>query len=139
MRLRPLFLLLCLAVLAACSSSTTPSVTTLQITDVKIGTGAEAVGGRTLTVHYTGWIYSANAPDHHGVRFDTSRDKGPFIFVLGRGQVVAGWDQGLVGMKVGGQRTLVIPPDLAYGNGSPANSIRANATLIFDIELLSVV
>lgn len=138
-----IFVLLCTAAASGCSSSTAPSagsgVTTLQTTDVKTGSGAEALNGKTVAVHYTGWVYSASAPDHHGTQFDTSRDKGPFIFVLGAGQVIAGWDQGVLGMKVGGQRTLIIPPNLAYGNRSPSEKIPANATLVFDIELLSVV
>jgi FKBP-type peptidyl-prolyl cis-trans isomerase len=113
---------------------------TLQITDVKIGTGAEATSGKTITVNYTGWVYSTSAADHHGTQFDSSRDVGrqPFVFVLGVGQVIAGWDQGVTGMRAGGQRTLVIPPNLAYGNRSMGDKIPANATLVFDVELLDV-
>jgi FKBP-type peptidyl-prolyl cis-trans isomerase len=127
---------------AAACSSTAPSggsgVTTLEITDMKPGTGAEATNGKTVTVHYTGWLYSANAADHHGGKFDSSRDRGqPFVFVLGIGQVIAGWDQGVAGMKVGGQRTLVIPPSLAYGSRG-VSGIPANSTLVFDVELLDV-
>jgi FKBP-type peptidyl-prolyl cis-trans isomerase FkpA len=126
---------------AACSSAA-PSggsgVTTLETTDVKLGTGAEATNGKTVTVHYTGWLYSANAADHHGSKFDSSRDRGqPFAFILGIGQVIAGWDQGVAGMKVGGQRILVIPPNLAYGNRG-VSGIPANSTLVFDVELLDV-
>jgi len=132
-------------ILAACSSSAPPTsssdgsgVTTLQITDVRAGTGAEAVNGRTVSVHYTGWLYSSSAADHHGTKFDSSRDRGtPFSFTLGAGQVIAGWDQGIAGMKVGSQRTLVIPPNLGYGNRANG-PIPANSTLIFDVELLDV-
>ena len=139
-------LLVCLGAFTACSSSTTPSssndggVTTLQITDVKAGTGTQAINGRILTVDYTGWVYSASAPDHHGTQFDSSKNPGrsPFQFTLGVGQVIAGWDQGMNGMRVGGQRTLIIPPSLAYGNSPPSNSIPRNASLVFDVELLDV-
>jgi FKBP-type peptidyl-prolyl cis-trans isomerase len=114
------------------------NITTLQITDVKVGTGAEATAGKSVTVHYTGWLYSESAADHHGSKFDSSRDRNqPFTFTLGTGGVIKGWDQGIVGMKVGGQRTLVIPPSLGYGSaGNPP--IPGNATLVFDVELLNV-
>jgi FKBP-type peptidyl-prolyl cis-trans isomerase len=114
------------------------NITTLQITDVKVGTGTEATAGRTVSVHYTGWLYSESAADHHGSKFDSSRDRNqPLSFTLGAGQVIAGWDQGIAGMKVGGQRTLVIPPSLGYGSaGNPP--IPGNATLVFDVELLNV-
>ena len=90
-------------------------------------------------MNYTGWVYSGTAPDHHGTQFDSSRDPGrqPFVFTLGIGSVIAGWDQGLVGMRVGGRRTLVIPPSLGYGNRAN-ESIPANSSLIFDVELLDV-
>jgi len=140
-------LLVCLGAFSAFSSSTTPSpsadggVTTLQITDVKAGTGTQAISGRMLTVNYTGWVYSASAPDHHGTQFDSSKNPGrsPYQFTLGGGQVIAGWDQGMNGMRVGGQRTLIIPPSLAYGNSPPSGSgIPRNASLVFDVELLDV-
>jgi FKBP-type peptidyl-prolyl cis-trans isomerase FkpA len=114
-------------------------VTTLQITDVRVGTGAEATTGKSVTVNYTGWLYNPNAADHHGSQFDSSRDTGrqPFTFILGAGQVISGWDQGVAGMRVGGQRTLTIPPNLGYG--SRANGpIPANSSLVFDVELLDV-
>lgn len=137
--------------LAACGSSNSPttttatgsnglsSITTLQTTDVRVGTGAEAVAGRSVSVHYTGWLYSETAADKHGTKFDSSLDRNqPFQFILGAGQVIRGWDQGVVGMKVGGQRTLVIPPSLGYGSAGASGVIPGNATLVFDIQLLSV-
>ena len=108
-------------------------------TDHMIGTGAEAVAGTHVTVHYTGWLFDAAAPDQKGKKFDSSRDRGdPFSFGLGAGQVIAGWDQGVAGMKVGGSRTLVIPPELGYGARGAGGVIPANATLVFDVELLGV-
>jgi FKBP-type peptidyl-prolyl cis-trans isomerase FkpA len=121
------------------AASSVSNITTLQITDTKTGTGAEAVAGRQVTVHYTGWLYNANATDHRGRQFDTSRDDNvPLTFPLGAGRVIRGWDQGVVGMKVGGTRTLIIPPDLAYGAQGFTDRIPPNATLVFDIELLDV-
>jgi FKBP-type peptidyl-prolyl cis-trans isomerase FkpA len=116
------------------------NITSLQIADTKVGTGAEAKKGSDVTVHYTGWLYDPKAPDKHGVRFDSSRKSGqPFSFRLGAGQVIQGWDQGVAGMKVGGTRTLIIPSDLAYGSrGTPGGPIPGNATLVFDVELLNV-
>jgi len=109
------------------------------MTDHKIGTGAEAVAGKTVSVHYTGWLFDAAAPDNKGKKFDSSRDRGqPFEFPLGAGRVIAGWDQGVAGMKVGGQRTLTIPPELGYGARGAGGVIPPNATLVFDVELLGV-
>lgn len=114
-------------------------VTQLVITDTKLGDGAEAVAGHDVSVHYTGWLYDAAAPDHHGRKFDSSRDRGqPFSFPLGAGHVIRGWDQGVAGMKVGGQRTLVIPPEMGYGARGAGGVIPPNATLVFDVELLDV-
>jgi FKBP-type peptidyl-prolyl cis-trans isomerase FkpA len=111
----------------------------LQKIDVKQGTGAEAVAGKPVVVHYTGWLYDTSKPDSHGAKFDSSRDRNaPFTFVLGAGRVIKGWDDGVAGMKVGGQRTLVIPPDLGYGARGAGGVIPPNATLIFDVELLGV-
>jgi FKBP-type peptidyl-prolyl cis-trans isomerase len=113
--------------------------TDLQKLDVKQGTGAEAVPGKAVVVHYTGWLYDTSKPDSHGAKFDSSRDRSaPFDFVLGAGRVIKGWDEGVAGMKVGGQRTLVIPPEMAYGARGAGGVIPPNATLIFDVELLQV-
>jgi FKBP-type peptidyl-prolyl cis-trans isomerase FkpA len=113
--------------------------TTLTKTDVKQGTGAEAVSGKPVVVHYTGWLYDPAKPDHKGAKFDSSRDRGqPFSFPLGGGRVIKGWDEGVAGMKVGGQRTLVIPPAMGYGERGAGGVIPPNATLIFDVELIEV-
>lgn len=112
--------------------------TTLQITDVTLGTGATAVAGNTVSVNYTGWLYNATATDFHGTQFDTSIGKAPFSFKLGAGQVIAGWDQGVAGMKVGGKRTLVIPSAMAYGATGAGGVIPPNAVLVFNVDLLSV-
>lgn len=107
--------------------------------DTKTGTGAEAVPGQTIQVHYTGWLFDADAPENKGRKFDSSRDRGqPFEFQLGVGMVIAGWDQGFAGMKVGGQRTLIIPPELGYGARGAGGVIPPNATLLFEVELLGV-
>ncbi len=111
--------------------------TELRKIDAKQGTGNEAVAGKPVVVHYTGWLYDPAAPLGKGAKFDSSRDRGtPFNFMLGAGQVIKGWDQGVVGMKVGGQRTLVIPASLAYGERGAGGVIPPNATLVFDVELL---
>jgi FKBP-type peptidyl-prolyl cis-trans isomerase len=108
-------------------------------TDVKQGEGNEAVAGRQVTVHYTGWLYDAAKPDHKGKKFDSSRDRNePFSFRLGGGQVIRGWDDGVAGMRVGGQRTLTIPPAMGYGAQGAGGVIPGNATLLFDVELLDV-
>ena len=115
------------------------NITSLQITDSKVGTGAEAKSGHQVTVHYTGWLYDPKAADKHGKKFDSSKDHGePFSFKLGGGQVIRGWDQGVAGMKVGGTRTLVIPSELGYGQRGAGAAIPPNATLLFDVELLGV-
>ena len=107
-------------------------------TDLTVGTGAEAVNGRGLSVNYTGWLYDPSRPDLKGQMFDTSKGRGPFDFVLGAGQVIPGWDQGFSGMKVGGSRRLIIPPDMAYGSQGAGGVIPPNATLVFEMELLGV-
>jgi FKBP-type peptidyl-prolyl cis-trans isomerase FkpA len=111
-------------------------ITTLQKTDTKVGTGNEARKGMYVQVHYTGWLYDNNAADRKGKQFDNSRGKAPFAFRLGDGEVIPGWDEGVVGMKVGGARTLIIPPALGYGPQGAAGQIPPNATLIFDVELV---
>lgn len=111
----------------------------LQMTDVKVGDGTEATAGKLVSVHYTGWLYDENAADKHGAKFDSSRDRGePFQFPLGGGRVIKGWDEGVQGMKIGGQRTLVIPPEMGYGARGAGGVIPPNATLVFDVELLGV-
>jgi FKBP-type peptidyl-prolyl cis-trans isomerase FkpA len=111
----------------------------LKKVDVKQGTGAEATAGKPVIVHYTGWIYDESKPDKKGAKFDSSRDRQqPFGFSLGAGKVIRGWDEGVVGMKVGGQRTLIIPASMAYGERGAGGVIPPNATLIFDVELLEV-
>lgn len=108
-------------------------------TDVKIGEGAEAKAGQTVVVHYTGWLYDAAATDKHGAKFDSSHDRSQaFAFPLGAGRVIKGWDQGVVGMKIGGQRTLIIPANMAYGSRGAGRKIPPNATLIFDVELIEI-
>jgi FKBP-type peptidyl-prolyl cis-trans isomerase FkpA len=118
------------------SSPTSPSNNApFSQADLQVGTGATAVNGGTLTVHYTGWFYNTSAADHKGPQFETSRGGTAFTFTLGIGQVIPGWDRGVLGMKVGGVRSLVVPPSLAYGS-SRNGIIPPNATLLFEIELL---
>ena len=123
----------------ASPASPVPDATVL-VTDVVKGVGDEAFPGMVVIVHYTGWLYDPAAPDHHGRKFDSSRDRGqPLSFPLGGGRVIRGWEQGIPGMKVGGQRRLVIPPSLAYGSKGAGNGvIPPDATLVFDVELLAV-
>jgi len=142
MRFAPLVVLALVA--AACGSSNNPQTgpsqptATYSQTDLRVGTGADAVAGRTLTVNYTGWLYDPAQPEQKGRQFDTSIGRGPFSFVLGAGRVIAGWDRGVAGMKVGGQRRLVLPPDLGYGAAGSPPAIPGNASLVFDVELLAV-
>ncbi len=108
----------------------------LKYTDSKIGGGAEATAGAKVSVHYTGWLSNNGVK---GAKFDSSVDRGqPFEFTLGAHQVIAGWDEGVAGMKVGGKRTLIIPPELGYGARGAGGAIPPNATLIFDVELLGI-
>jgi FKBP-type peptidyl-prolyl cis-trans isomerase FkpA len=114
-------------------------ITELIRDDVQTGDGAEAVPGSSVTVHYTGWLWDGTRGDHRGTQFDSSRDRNdPFTFRLGGGQVIRGWDEGVAGMKVGGRRTLTIPPAYGYGTRGVPGDIPPNATLIFDVELLGV-
>lgn len=122
---------------AAASAASVPLSEVLVRADTAIGTGAEALGGSTVDVHYTGWLLDRQAASLHGRKFDTSRGKQPISFILGTGRVIKGWDQGLVGMKVGGKRTLIIPAELAYGQRGSGRLIPPNASLIFDVELVS--
>ena len=134
---------------AGCSNGSEPedsmagagqsNITQLMTTDEQVGTGNEAVAGRQVTVHYTGWLYEETRPDKKGTKFDSSRDRNePFAFRLGGGQVIRGWDEGVAGMKVGGRRTLTIPPGMGYGARVAGGVIPPNATLVFDVELLDV-
>jgi peptidylprolyl isomerase len=108
----------------------------LKYTDTKTGDGATATPGNKVSAHYTGWLYNNGAK---GAKFDSSVDRGqPFQFTLGAHQVIAGWDEGVAGMKVGGKRTLIIPPELGYGARGAGGVIPPNATLMFDVELLGV-
>jgi peptidylprolyl isomerase len=108
----------------------------LQIIDSKVGTGASPQTGQTCVMHYTGWLYENGA---RGKKFDSSLDRGqPFEFPIGRGRVIAGWDEGVASMKVGGKRTLIIPAKLGYGERGAPGAIPPNATLIFEVELLGV-
>ena len=107
--------------------------------DVKTGTGKEATPGKMVRVHYTGWLFDKSAADNKGKKFDNSRDRpGNFTFPLGAGRVIKGWDQGVQGMKVGGQRTLIIPSSMGYGARGAGSIIPPNATLVFDVELMEV-
>lgn len=117
----------------------TEQVTGLQKIDTVVGDGREAEIGFNVTVHYTGWLYDANADDKKGKKFDSSKDRNqPFKFDLGAGQVIQGWDQGFEGMKIGGKRTLIIPSEMGYGARGAGGVIPPNADLIFDVELLDV-
>src|SRR5688572_4900574 len=144
---RTIALLVTACLIAGCGGSTTESggtvaesnVTQLVKVDGKAGTGAEAKSGQQVTVHYTGWLYDPSKPDNRGNKFDSSRDRNePFSFRLGGGEVIRGWDEGVAGMKVGGQRTLTIPADMGYGARGAGGVIPPNATLLFDVELLDV-
>ncbi|MCZ8148009.1 MAG: FKBP-type peptidyl-prolyl cis-trans isomerase [Roseomonas sp.] len=111
----------------------------LQMNDIVVGEGPMALAGKPVTVHYTGWLFDASAPETKGRKFDSSLDRGePFGFPLGAGHVIQGWDRGVAGMKVGGQRRLTIPPEMGYGARGAGGVIPPNATLVFDVELLSV-
>jgi FKBP-type peptidyl-prolyl cis-trans isomerase FkpA len=143
------------AVLAAACSNDVPStarrpvdapaadaapITELQKTDIVKGSGEGISAGQRAVVHYTGWLYDPSAPDHKGKQFDSSRKSGrPFRFVIGAGNVIKGWDDGVQGMQPGGQRQLVIPAALGYGaTGAGNGEIPPNATLLFDVELLAI-
>lgn len=114
-------------------------VATLEKIDTQVGTGEEADIGKTANVHYTGWLYEAAAEGHKGRKFDSSYDRGNhFSFLLGAGRVIKGWDQGVLGMKVGGKRTLIIPSSMAYGSQGAGRVIPPNSALVFDVELIGL-
>jgi len=122
----------------ACNTPTSPTNSpAFTQTDLRAGSGTEAVNGSVVTVEYSGWFYDQSQPDAKGVQFDTTTGRGPFTFTIGAGQVIAGWEQGVVGMHVGGLRRLIVPPSLAYGS-SRVGLIPPNATLVFEIELTDV-
>jgi len=141
-------LVACVALSAACSGKTeappsaaaAPSpVTSLQKETLKPGTGAAIGSGQIAVVQYTGWLYEAGAADHKGKQFDSSLTRRePFKFPLGTGSVIKGWDQGVLDMKVGESRRLIIPPELAYGDGGAGGVIPPGATLVFDVELVGI-
>lgn len=107
-----------------------------RATDVKLGTGPAAAPGQTVAVHYTGWLWQDGA---RGKKFDSSLDRGqPFVFLLGSGQVILGWDEGVAGMMVGGKRTLIVPASAGYGAAGAGNDIPPGATLLFEVELLGI-
>ncbi len=144
MKFLKISLLIALFVVPGCGGgNSTPTSPSLNIpfsaTDLVVGTGTEAVAGKTLRMYYSGWLYSAGSTENKGTRFDSNTGGLGFSFVLGSGNVIQGWNQGITGMKVGGKRLLIIPPELAYGaTGAGNGAIPGNATLIFEVELLGV-
>lgn len=134
--------LACALALTACGGNddapvTTPAPAVVTKTDLAVGTGIEAIAGDTVTVAYTGWLEDKTKADGKGTQFEQATAEKPFTFQLGKGAVIAGWDQGVVGMRVGGKRRLVIPAALGYG-ATANGSIPANSTLVFDIEVLAI-
>lgn len=148
MKISKFAVLACAALIAACSGkSAAPAgdapaanpVASLQKITLKPGSGAVIGGGQIAVVQYTGWLYEAGATDHKGKQFDSSLTRRePFKFPLDTGSVIKGWDQGVVGMKVGESRRLIIPPDLAYGDAGAGGVIPPGATLVFDVELVGI-
>jgi FKBP-type peptidyl-prolyl cis-trans isomerase FkpA len=140
------FTLLAALFLAACGSRQQPAapaatspVSSLETVDLKQGDGAALAPGATAVVQYTGWLYESAAPDKKGTQFDSSSGREPFRFKVGAGDVIRGWDQGVVGMKVGGQRRLIVPADLGYGDaGAGGGVIPPGAALVFDVELVAI-
>jgi FKBP-type peptidyl-prolyl cis-trans isomerase FkpA len=131
--------------LAACGESSDHAapaaaspVNSLESVDLAPGSGAPIASGQTAVVDYTGWLYENSAPDKKGKQFDSSVGNKPFRFKVGGGEVIQGWDQGVVGMKVGGKRRLTIPADLAYGSSGAGGVIPPGATLVFDVELKAI-
>lgn len=120
-------------------AATVPDYGSMTVIEHQVGSGSEAISGKPVTVHYTGWLLDDSAVERKGNKFDSSRDRNqPFRFTLGQGSVIKGWDQGVAGMRVGGKRTLIIPPEMAYGARGRPPVIPAAATLVFDVELLGV-
>ena len=131
-----IFLALAVAPLSALAAGEVTTPSGLRIIDVKQGAGPVPQAGQTVTVNYTGWLF---VDGKKGKKFDSSLDRGePFSFTLGQGQVIKGWDEGLATMRVGGKRTLIIPPDLGYGASGAGGDIPPGATLIFEVDLLGV-
>ncbi len=127
------------APVAAPAAADAAAIIDLVKKDIVVGKGKEAVSGKLVRVHYTGWLYEPGKPENKGAKFDSSVDRNePFVFNLGGGQVIKGWDQGVVGMKAGGKRNLIIPPQMGYGARGAGGVIPPNATLMFDVELLDV-
>jgi FKBP-type peptidyl-prolyl cis-trans isomerase FkpA len=121
------------------ASPVSSPVISLEVVDLKAGEGASLAAGQRAVVQYTGWLYLESAPDKKGTEFDSSRRSGePFRFTVGAGQVIKGWDQGVVGMKIGGRRRLTIPADLAYGENGAGGVIPPGATLVFEVELVAI-
>jgi FKBP-type peptidyl-prolyl cis-trans isomerase FkpA len=121
------------------NTSMTTTASGLQYEDTITGSGETARAGHHVTVHYTGWLHDAKAPQSRGRKFDSSKDRDePFDFPLGDGMVIGGWDEGVQGMQVGGTRVLIIPPELGYGARGAGGVIPPNATLVFEVELLGV-
>lgn len=137
MFMRVLSIALLASVAAGCNKTSTSPTANVPYsqTDLSVGNGAQAAAGNRVTVAYTGWLYDASRPDNKGSQFDSSNS---FAFTIGQGQVIKGWDQGVPGMRVLGQRRLVLPPDLAYGSTGAGGVIPPNATLVFDIALLAI-
>ena len=121
------------------AGAVSPAVTQLRRTDVVVGAGEGVSQGQMAVVHYTGWLYDPSAPENKGTKFDSSRDQGrPFRFVVGAGKVIRGWDEGVQGMRAGGQRLLLIPGSLGYGPSGAGGVIPPNAPLLFEVELLAI-
>ncbi|MGY0610628.1 MULTISPECIES: FKBP-type peptidyl-prolyl cis-trans isomerase [unclassified Luteimonas] len=133
----------CLILIAACGKTPPPytggDVGEFQRIDVIEGSGAVAKAGDEVSVHYTGWLYDQAAANRRGEKFDSSVDRGqPFVFMLGAGRVIRGWDEGVAGMRVGGKRELLIPADLGYGIKGAGGAIPPGASLVFEVELLDI-
>ena len=150
MKVLPVIAICVMSLLAACgekqgaptsapAAGAVAAPTELQKTDIVKGTGEGISLGQVAVVHYTGWVFDGSAPEQKGKKFDSSRDRGePFPFTIGAGEVIRGWDEGVQGMQKGGQRRLVIPSELAYGDSGAGGVIPPDATLVFDVELLAI-